>query len=45
MSEKMLPDESLLGIQLFAGIIYAIAIISILIIWLRSKHNKNKKGE
>ncbi len=41
----MLPDESLLGTWLLGGIVYVIAIISILIVYFRSKRdNKKKKG-
>ena len=36
-------SQSLLGIGLFAGIIYLIAVISILIVWLRSKKGVRKK--
>jgi len=41
----MSPHESLLGTRLFGGIIYLIAIASILILWFRSKHKIKKKGE
>jgi len=37
-------SQSLLGIGLFAGIIYAIAIIAILIVWLHSKKREKNKN-